>query len=133
MNSREFNDIQNVFEEIKNDLDTVTNKIKVDLIYAFNGTGKTRLSRLFTEVLEDKVLCFNSMFQDEFYWDNGNSILVFSKNSWIAEFIIEQGLENDIENNFQIFCENSIEASLNLELGIVEFSAKTEDGYDTNI
>lgn len=133
MDNTQFNDIQKVFEEIKNDLDIVTNKIKVDLIYAFNGTGKTRLSRLFTELLEDKVLCFNSMFQDEFSWDNSNSILVFSKKSWIAKFIIDQGLENAIENNFQIFCDNSIEASLDLELGIVEFSAKTEDGYATSI
>ena len=88
---------------------------------------------MFTDLFEDKVLCFNSMFQDEFSWNNSNSILVFNTNSWIAKFIRDQGLENDIEKNFQMFCDDSIIASLDLELGIVEFRAKTIEGYDDNI
>lgn len=56
---------------------------KVQLIYAFNGTGKTRLSREFkrliapknteTEELEDakaKILYYNAFTEDLFYWDN---------------------------------------------------------------
>ena len=128
-----FDDLEKVFDEIKNDLDIVTDKIKIDLIYAFNGTGKTRISRLFKDSLDEKVLCFNSMFQDEFYWDNEKSILIINKNSWIAKFVIDQGLENTIESNFKLFCDNTVEASLDLELGIVEFRAKTIDGYDENI
>ena len=127
------NDLEEVFDRVKNDLDITSDKMKIDLMYAFNGTGKTRISRLFVDLLEDKVLCFNSMFQDEFYWDNSNSILVFNKNSWIAKFIKDQGLENDIESNFQIFCDNSVEASLDFELGMVEFRTKTIEGYDENI
>ncbi len=128
-----FDDLEKVFDEIKNDLDIVTDKIKIDLIYAFNGTGKTRISRLFKDSLDEKVLCFNSMFQDEFYWDNENSILIINKNSWIAKFVIDQGLENTIGSHFQLFCNNTVEASIDLELGIVEFRAKTIDGYDENI
>ena len=127
------NDLEEVFDRVKNDLDITSDKMKIDLMYAFNGTGKTRISRLFVDLLEDKVLCFNSMFQDEFYWDNSNSILVFNKNSWIAKFIKDQGLENDIESNFQVFCDNSVEASLDFELGMVEFRTKTIEGYDENI
>jgi len=56
---------------------------KVQLIYAFNGTGKTRLSRTFrlliapkeTEVSEEetsaiKILYYNAFTEDLFYWDN---------------------------------------------------------------
>lgn len=125
--------LEEVFYEIKKDLDINTDKIKIDLLYAFNGTGKTRLSRIFTEILKNKVLCFNSMFQDEFSWDNYNSILTFNINSWIVKFIIDQGLENTIEENFKLFCDNSIEASLDLGVGLVEFRAKTIEGYDENI
>ncbi len=58
---------------------------KVQLIYAFNGTGKTRLSREFRllvapkdvereDELEEesgiKVLYYNAFTEDLFYWDN---------------------------------------------------------------
>lgn len=127
------NSLVEVVDNLKVDLNITSEKIKIDLVYAFNGTGKTRISRMFTDLFEDKVLCFNSMFQDEFSWNNSNAILVFNTNSWIAKFIRDQGLENDIEKNFQMFCDDSIVASLDLELGIVEFSAKTIGGYDDNI
>ena len=57
---------------------------KVQLIYAFNGTGKTRLSKEFKELVapkgdsdaEDiglaskKVIYYNAFTEDLFYWDN---------------------------------------------------------------
>lgn len=60
---------------------------KVQLIYAFNGTGKTRLSREFTQVIapkiignddseeqielaRTKILYYNAFTEDLFYWDN---------------------------------------------------------------
>lgn len=127
------NNLEEVFNNLKFDFDITSEKIKFNLVYAFNGTGKTRISRMFTDLYENKALCFNSMFQDEFSWNNSNSVLSFNTNSWIAKLIRDQGLENDIEKNFQMFCDDSIIASLDLELGIVEFSAKTIDGYDDNI
>ncbi len=133
MSSGVLNGLEDVFNAIKSDFDVNSEKVKVNLIYAFNGTGKTRMSRMFTDKFEDKVLCFNSMFQDEFSWNNHNSFLTLNTNSWIIKFIQDQGLENDIEKNFQLFCDNSIIASLDLKFGIVEFSAKTIDGYDNNI
>lgn len=127
------NEIVDVYNVINKDFSTNSDKIKIDLIYAFNGTGKTRISRLFNEKLENKVLCFNSMFQDEFKWDNGNSFLIINSNSWILKFIKDQGLENAIEDNFKMFFGDSIVASLDLELGIINFSAKTIDGFEDNI
>ena len=59
-----------------------TNK-KVQLIYAFNGVGKTRLSREFKELVVSKkegeeqdeekpikILYYNAFTEDLFYWDN---------------------------------------------------------------
>lgn len=57
---------------------------KVQLIYAFNGSGKTRLSRTFKELIspknlgeaegeqeeKSKVLYYNAFTEDLFYWDN---------------------------------------------------------------
>src|SRR3712207_9522046 len=51
---------------------------KVQLIYAFNGTGKTRLSKEFTklvtpdedELTRQKILYYNAFTEDLFYWDN---------------------------------------------------------------
>ena len=62
-----------------------TSNKKVQLIYAFNGTGKTRLSREFKSLLEEEVnqegndaselsnkniLYYNAFTEDLFYWDN---------------------------------------------------------------
>jgi len=60
---------------------------KVQLIYAFNGTGKTRLSREFKELIapkadddiesessefaNKKILYYNAFTEDLFYWNNG--------------------------------------------------------------
>ncbi len=54
---------------------------KVQLIYAFNGVGKTRLSRAFKKLISPKstddeseehkikVLYYNAFTEDLFYWD----------------------------------------------------------------
>ena len=127
------NDLKDIYNEIYNDFNNNSEKIKIDLLYAFNGTGKTRLSRLFGKLQGNKVLCFNSMFLDEFQWSNENYFLKIDNNSWILKFIQEQGLENRIEDNFQMFCNDTIYPSMNLNLGIIEFSAKTLDGYENSI
>ncbi len=62
---------------------------KVQLIYAFNGSGKTRLSREFKQLIapkndnedatnnegevafsRNKILYYNAFTEDLFYWDN---------------------------------------------------------------
>ena len=127
------NNLKDIYNEIYNDFNNNSEKIKIDLLYAFNGTGKTRLSRIFSKLQENKVLCFNSMFLDEFKWSNENYFLKIDNDSWILKFIQEQGLENRIEDNFQKFCGDFICPSMDLNLGIIEFSAKTLDGYENSI
>ena len=133
MKKVESEDIEQIYSEINKDFNSTSTKIKVDLIYAFNGTGKTRISRMFTEKQEDKVLCFNSIFQDEFSWVNDSQSLNISNTSWIVKFITQQGLEKAIEDNFKLFCDDIIEPSMDLESGIIKFGAKTQDGYDLSL
>lgn len=95
---------------------------KVQLIYAFNGTGKTRLSRAFkdlvapksddaedTSLSRDKILYYNAFTEDLFYWDNdlendGEPKLKIQPNSftsWLIEILQELGEDGNIVNNFQ--------------------------------
>ena len=89
---------------------------KVQLIYAFNGTGKTRLSREFKELLapksdmedegvssRDKVLYYNAFTEDLFYWDNDltndrEPKLKIQQNTFIDWVLREQGDTGIIEN-----------------------------------
>ena len=90
---------------------------KVQLIYAFNGVGKTRLSREFKELIsskteseedgdaKSKVLYYNAFTEDLFYWDNDLEndvdrkmrILPNSFTDWIFN---ESGLENKVAEHF---------------------------------
>ena len=74
------NTLKQISEQLKG-----ANK-KVQLIYAFNGTGKTRLSRAFKEEIapkstneesndeaelsRSKFLYYNAYTEDLFFWDN---------------------------------------------------------------
>jgi hypothetical protein len=59
--------------------------VKVQLIYAFNSTGKTRLSREFkdlimpnnTNLAQRNILYYNAFTEDLFYWDNDLQLIEF--------------------------------------------------------
>lgn len=96
---------------------------KVQLIYAFNGTGKTRLSREFkqqiahkvdgdeeadqAELLRNKILYYNAFTEDLFYWDNDLEAegkpkpkLKIQPNSFTDWILRERG-ETNIIKHFQ--------------------------------
>lgn len=95
-----------------------TNK-KVLLVYAFNGVGKTRLSREFKELVASKtedeeaeednpinVLYYNAFTEDLFYWDNDlkedkNRELLIRPNKFTRWVFIEQGQDNNVIKQFQ--------------------------------
>lgn len=98
---------------------------KVQLIYAFNGSGKTRLSRAFKEFvapkktgdqhLEEaglsrgKILYYNAFTEDLFYWDNdleadSEHKLKIQPNTftdWLITLLKELGEDGNIVANFQ--------------------------------
>ena len=95
---------------------------KVQLIYAFNGTGKTRLSREFKELIAPKefdeevqeesvikILYYNAFTEELFYWDNYldadvNRKISIRPNGFTnlaLNFLRDQGLDVNIVSNFQ--------------------------------
>lgn len=93
---------------------------KVQLIYAFNGVGKTRLSREFKELIDPKaadeadeeadkkikVLYYNAFTEDLFYWDNDldedkNRKLIIQPNNFTNWVLKDQGQEWNIVTYFQ--------------------------------
>ncbi|MFN6329009.1 MAG: AAA family ATPase [Chitinophagales bacterium] len=132
--------------EIAQTLIKATDK-KVQLIYAFNGSGKTRLSREFrlevdpkdpkdVEDTEDtgiKVLYYNAFTEDLFYWDNDldadkNRKLIIRPNNFTGfalKFLKDQGLDNNIIRNFQHYTNDSITPLFN-----EEYITQDENGKD---
>lgn len=98
---------------------------KVQLIYAFNGTGKTRLSREFKQLItpknnviesndeadqpelsRNKILYYNAFTEDLFYWDNdlendAEPKLKIHPNSFTDWVLKDQGQDRNIITTFQ--------------------------------
>lgn len=113
---------------------------KVQLIYAFNGTGKTRLSKEFysksnmdneeidnTALASKKILYYNAFTEDLFYWDNDleeditRKLTIYSNNftKWVFE---DQGKEGDVVRNFQYYTNEKLTPHFNPEFTEVTFS-----------
>lgn len=109
--------LKKIAEELK------SAKKKVQLIYAFNGTGKTRLSEEFKllfppktdsdedknqpELLRNKILYYNAVTEDLFYWTNNwaddtGPKLKIQANNFIDWIVRDRGLENSIDFNFKL-------------------------------
>lgn len=134
----EFDSIENLADAIKNKLDSNTEKKKILALYAFNTTGKTRLSNLIFEDEDDnegrKVLRYNSFFEDIFTWDNDEYALKFKDNSWIIELVVEQGLDTDIVKNFKNITRSNIEPSFDFSKKTILFNIVSgDDASATNI
>ena len=126
--------------EIAKDLNNA--KPKTQLIYAFNGTGKTRLSREFKNLIDPqdgdknkederyrKILYYNACTEDLFYWDNnleGNAEpkLKIQPNNFIYWVLKDQGQENAIIDNFQRYTSDKLTPSFSADFSEVTFSFK---------
>lgn len=111
---------------------------KVQLIYAFNGTGKTRLSREFKqfvapkndgneveqpEMSRDKILYYNAFTEDLFYWDNDLALdsdpkLRIQPNSFTDWVLQDQGQDRNIVTNFQKYTNEKLTPRFNEEYKI---------------
>lgn len=128
----EFNSIDLVTKEIKNLLNNNFKK-NIALLYAFNATGKTRMSTIMeNEVEEGKILCYNAFTEDMFTWDNEKFVFHIDSSSWLVKFINDQGLENDIIDNFKEIVNSKVEPEFNLEKGEIIFNIATGDNNSEN-
>ncbi|TSC52317.1 MAG: hypothetical protein LiPW41_528 [Parcubacteria group bacterium LiPW_41] len=140
----EFSLIEDLAAAMKLKLDATTNKKKVVALYAFNSTGKTRLSNILngpegetdgdSEDSEKASLCYNVFLEDMFQWDNESYVLSFDQNSWIGKLITEQGLEDNIADSFNEIVDSKVEPSFDFSRGEVTFNIVSgDDASATNI
>lgn len=124
---------------------------KVNLIYAFNGSGKTRLSRAFKYLIEPKnhdeedestkrkILYFNAFTEDLFYWDNdilndAEPKLKIQPNSFIRWLIKDQGDEGKVIGKFHHYCDEKLMPKFDIENYQITFSfARGDDTPEENI
>ncbi len=130
---------------------------KVQLIYAFNGTGKTRLSRVFKELIapkndsdegsdevdqpelsRNKALYYNAFTEDLFYWDNdlendAEPKLKIQPNTftdWLITLLKDLGEDGNIITNFQRYSNDKITPIFNEEY---KYRDKDHNGKEIEI
>ncbi len=125
-------------ESLKNAAKTLRdNNKKTQLIYAFNGSGKTRLSRAFKELLalelgeletddsisslaQKNILYYNAFTEDLFYWDNDlggdeERKLKIHPNDFTDWVFKEQGQDRNVISHFQRYTDAKLTPSFNDE------------------
>jgi hypothetical protein len=126
---------------------------KVQLIYAFNGTGKTRLSLEFKDIVAPKnvdlqeqeeppfkILYYNAFTEDLFFWDNDldgdvNRRLTIRPNNFtnlVLQFLQDQGLDGNIVSNFQHFTNQFLTPKFSADFSEVLFSIERGDDESLN-
>ena len=124
---------------------------KVQLIYAFNGTGKTRLSREFKQLIAPraddnggdneadlpelagkKILYYNAFTEDLFYWDNdleqdADPKLKIQPNLFTDWVLRDQGQDRNIITNFQHYANEKLTPQFSEDFSEVSFSLERGD------
>lgn len=115
---------------------------KVQLIYAFNGTGKTRLSRAFKDLIapkvegeeahasalaDKKVLYYSAFTEDLFYWQNDlerdvEPKLIIQPNAFTRWVLEEQGQDQSITATFQSYTSDKLTPHFSNDFSSVSFS-----------
>ena len=115
---------------------------KVQLIYAFNGTGKTRLSREFKHLIapkleeddvqssglaEKRILYYSAFTEDLFYWDNDLGMdaepkLKIQPNAFTKWVLQEQGQDQSIARTFQRYTSDKLTPHFSADFSSVSFS-----------
>jgi hypothetical protein len=135
--------------EIAQDLRTANKKVQ--LIYAFNGTGKTRLSKEFkqliaprandnegddeanrSELAGKKILYYNAFTEDLFYWDNdlgqdADPKLKIQPNLFTDWVLKDQGQDRNIITNFQHYANEKLTPNFSEDFSEVSFSLERGD------
>lgn len=122
---------------------------KVQLIYAFNGTGKTRLSREFKQLIapksidggevsllpRNKILYHNAFTEDLFYWDNDLELdaepkLKIQPNSytdWLLTLLKDLGQDGNIVKYFQCYANGKLTPHFSEDFTEISFSLERGD------
>lgn len=115
---------------------------KVQLLYAFNGTGKTRLSRVFkaliapkaegeeaqaSDLADKKVLYYSAFTEDLFYWKNDlerdvEPKLIIQPNAFTRWVLEEQGQDQSITATFQGYTSDKLTPHFSNDFSSASFS-----------
>lgn len=115
---------------------------KAQVIYAFNGTGKTRLSRAFKQLIapkgdvddaaalalaDKKMLYYSAFTEDLFYWDNDLSRdaepkLKIQPNTFTKWVLEEQGQDRSITATFQRYTSDKLTPHFSEDFSSISFS-----------
>lgn len=135
-----------VKNKITTDVEVVQQVPKVQLIYAFNGNGKTRLSRDFKELIapknsleeepeeaRSKILYYNAFTEDLFYWDNdlggdNKRKLKIQPNTYTNWVLDEQGQDQNAITHFQRYTNDKLTPLFNQE-----YKFKAADGKELRV
>jgi len=128
---------------------------KVQLIYAFNGVGKTRLPRAFKQLVaggnnggeggdeagepelsRTRFLYYNAFTEDLFYWDNDLSLdtepkLRIQPNSFTDWVLRDQGQDRNIVTNFQRYAGQRLTPHFSEDFSEVTFSLEQGNNEST--
>lgn len=131
---------------------------KVQLIYAFNGSGKTRLSREFKQLIAPKaddgeggesvdsldlprnrILYYNAFTEDLFYWDNDLALdaepkLKIQPNSftgWLLTLLRDMGQDRNIVRYFQHYANDKLTPYFSGDFSEVNFSLERGDNQES--
>ncbi|SIR28691.1 AAA domain-containing protein [Janthinobacterium sp. TND4EL3] len=124
---------------------------KVQLIYAFNGTGKTRLSLDFKQLIapkeenegeadqaelpRNKILYYNAFTEDLFYWDShlagySDHKLKIQPNTytdWLLTLLKDLGQDGNIVSYFQRYTSDKLTPHFSEDFAEVSFSLERGD------
>lgn len=121
----------NLFEITECIQQDINNNNKDVLIYAFNATGKTRLTGEFkTDINKDErieALCYNSIVEDFFIWNNEEKILMLDKSAWMFKIIDEEELDYEISKVFSEFIDIKIDPNIDHKNGKIIFQLASGD------
>lgn len=135
------------------EIEVVTQVPKVQLIYAFNGTGKTRLSREFKQLVapkgngdddealspREKILYYNAFTEDLFYWDNDLEedaaprlkIQPNTYTDWLLTLLKDLGQDTNIVKYFQHFANDKLTPHFSEDYAEVTFTLERGDDKGT--
>lgn len=128
---------------------------KVQLIYAFNGTGKTRLSREFKQLVapkgfgegdeekssRNKFLYYNAFTEDLFYWDNDLEedaapklkIQPNTYTDWLLTLLKDLGQDGNIVKYFQHFANDKLTPHFSEDFTEITFTLERGDDKGTEL
>lgn len=127
MGTVELETIEDVASHIDRLLNATSKKIKVGLLYAFNGTGKTRIAGIVGGRESNEGLMYDAYFEDMFSWNNEDLCFSFKQDIRLLGFIRDQGLEGQITDCFQKLSGTKIYPRFDYEQQLVTFSYSPGD------